>query len=92
MGMGKNSDMVGKIPPWKWDFAPDLLWISLRKIFFSFLSVFFCVNIVLLSVEREEGELGNVVLTFTILAKTISNIGWFIMWVQQIEVKNKKEN
>jgi hypothetical protein len=19
MGMGKNSDMVGKIPPWKWD-------------------------------------------------------------------------
>jgi len=19
MGIGKNSDMVGKIPPWKWD-------------------------------------------------------------------------
>ncbi len=51
----------------------------------------FCVNIVLLSVEREEGELGNVVLTFTILAKTISNIGWFIMWVQQIEVNIKKK-
>jgi hypothetical protein len=53
--------------------------------------VCFCVNIVLLSVEREEGELGNVVLTFTILAKTISNIGWFIMWVQQIEVNIKKK-
>jgi hypothetical protein len=49
------------------------------------------VNIVLLSVEREEGDLGNVVLTFTILAKTISNIGWFIMWVQQIEVNLNKE-
>jgi len=44
------------------------------------------VNIVVLSVEREEGEGGSLVLTFTILAKIISNIGWFIMWVQAIEV------
>jgi hypothetical protein len=45
------------------------------------------VNIVVLSVEREEGEGGSLVLAFTILAKVISNIGWFIMWVQAIEVR-----
>jgi hypothetical protein len=43
------------------------------------------VNIIVLSLD--EG-LENLVLTFTIIAKTISNVGWFIMWVQAIEVNN----
>jgi hypothetical protein len=36
---------------------------------------------------EEGGEGGSLVLAFTILAKVISNIGWFIMWVQAIEVR-----
>ena len=39
---------------------------------------------------REEGEGregGSLVLAFTILAKVISTIGGFIMWVQAIEVR-----
>ena len=49
-------------------------------------SVCFSVNIILLSVSDGEEVL---VLTFTILAKTVSNIGWFIMWVQAIEVRDQ---
>jgi hypothetical protein len=45
------------------------------------------VNIVVVSLEREEGDYGTVVLTLAILAKIVSNIGWFIMWVQGIEVR-----
>ncbi len=47
----------------------------------------FSVNIVVVSLEREEGDYGSVVLTLAILAKIVSNIGWFIMWVQGIEVR-----
>jgi hypothetical protein len=43
------------------------------------------VNIVLLSVVSN-GQEEVLVLTFSILAKTVSNIGWFVMWVQAIEV------
>ena len=50
------------------------------------ISVCFSVNIILLSVSDGEEVL---VLTFTILAKTVSNIGWFIMWVQAIEVRDQ---
>jgi hypothetical protein len=41
---------------------------------------------------EEEGA--SLVLAFTILSKVISNIGWFIMWVQAIEVcyKLQKNN
>jgi hypothetical protein len=54
---------------------------------FIFVAVCFSVNIVVVSLEREEGDYGSVVLTLAILAKIVSNIGWFIMWVQGIEVR-----
>jgi hypothetical protein len=52
------------------------------------LAACFCVNIVLLSVVSN-GQEEVLVLTFSILAKTVSNIGWFVMWVQAIEVRRR---
>jgi hypothetical protein len=37
--------------------------------------------------EGEGREGGSLILAFTILTKVISIIGWFIMWVQAIEVR-----
>jgi hypothetical protein len=49
--------------------------------------VFYCIIIILLSLSSDgDGRGGTPVAAIAITAKTISNIAWFIMWVQAIEV------
>jgi len=42
----------------------------------------FTCNIVLVNMD----DMGQVVLAFSLAAKTTSNVGWFVMWVQSVEV------